>query len=95
MSKPTWRERTKPLELLALAGVFALFAGLIVLMSTRQLLLSVIFLGIAFIVSLVVLAMLALAVNPSGEEAIDLAEQDAAQDPTAQGQGDVRRNRGH
>lgn len=95
MSKPTWRERLRPVELLALAGVFGVFAGLIVLMSTREWLLAVIFLGIAFIVSLVVLAMLALAVSPTGDEVNDLLEQDAAQDPTAQGQGDARRNRGH
>lgn len=76
MAKPNRRDRTRPVELLGLSAVLALFAGLVVLMSTRDLTLSAIFLGIAFIVSLVVLAMLSLAVSPSGEERIDLAEQD-------------------
>jgi amino acid permease len=76
MSTPSRRERTRPLELLGLSAVLAVFVGLVVLMSTRDLVLALIFLGIAFIVALVVLAMLALAVAPSGEERIDLLEQD-------------------
>lgn len=80
MTKPNRRDRTRPLELLAISGGLAIFAGLVVLMSTREIVLALIFLGIAFIVSLVVLAMLALAVQPTGEEKIDLAEQDDEQD---------------
>jgi hypothetical protein len=53
----------------------AVFTGLIVLMSTRDIVLSLIFLGIAFIVVLVILAMLVLAVRPDGEELTDLDEQ--------------------
>jgi hypothetical protein len=53
----------------------AVFTGLITLMSTRDIVLSLIFLGIAFVVVLVVLAMLVLAVRPDGEELIDLDEQ--------------------
>jgi hypothetical protein len=58
-----------------LSGAMAVFTGLIVLMSTRDIILSVIFLGIAFIVVLVVLAMLVLAVRPDGDELTDLDEQ--------------------
>lgn len=79
MAGPSWRDRTKPVELLVISGVLGLFAGLVVLMSTREIVLALIFLGIAFIVSLVVLAMLALAVTPSGEEKLDLDEQDRGQ----------------
>lgn len=75
MSKPSWRERLKPVELLALSGILGVFAGLVVFMSTRDLVLGLIFLGIAFIVSLVVLAMLALAVEPNVQEQLDLTEQ--------------------
>lgn len=75
MSKPSWRERLKPVELLALSGILGVFAGLVVFMSTRDLVLGLIFLGIAFIVSLVVLAMLALAVEPNLQEQLDLREQ--------------------
>jgi len=76
MSKPSRRDSTRPIELLGLSGILALFAGLVVFMSTRDLTLGLIFLGLAFIVSLVVLAMLSLAVGPTGEEKIDLREQD-------------------
>lgn len=79
MATPSFRDRTKPLELLVLSAVFGLFAGLVVLMSTRDVVLALIFFGLAFIVSLVVLAMLALAVTPSGEEKLDLDEQDRGQ----------------
>ncbi len=79
MSAPSRKDRTRPVELLVLAGVLGVFAGLIVLMSTRQVVLALVFLGIAFIVSLVVLAMLSLAVQPTGDEKIDLAEQDDEQ----------------
>jgi len=76
MSAPNWRERLRPLELLGLSAVLGVFAGAVVFMSTRDLVLGLIFLGLAFIVSLVVLAMLALAVEPTGEEKNDLREQD-------------------
>jgi predicted lysophospholipase L1 biosynthesis ABC-type transport system permease subunit len=75
VAKPSRKDRTRPLELLVLSGVMAVFTGLIVLMSTRDIILSVIFLGIAFIVVLVVLAMLVLAVRPDGDELTDLDEQ--------------------
>jgi hypothetical protein len=75
VSKPSRKDRTKPAELLVLSGVMAVFAGLIVLMSTRDIILSLIFTGLAFIVALVIMAMLVLAVRPDGEEQIDLDEQ--------------------
>ena len=86
MTQPSRRDRTRPVELLVLSGVLGLFAGLVVLMSTRELVLALIFFGIAFIVSLVVLAMISLAIQPNNEEQSDLAEQD---------RNDERRNRGH
>ncbi|MDJ0333707.1 hypothetical protein QMG83_00565 [Salinibacterium sp. G-O1] len=79
MNAPTRKDRTRPLELLIISAVLGLFAGLVVFMSTREIVLALIFLGVAFIVSLVVLAMLALAVQPTGDEKIDLAEQDDEQ----------------
>jgi hypothetical protein len=59
-----------------LAAIVAVFIGLVVLFSTRNLELAVIFLGVSFIVSLVVIAMLSLAVKPGEEEKLDLHEQD-------------------
>jgi protein-S-isoprenylcysteine O-methyltransferase Ste14 len=75
VSQPSRKDRTKPAEILVLSGVMAVFAGLIVLMSTRDIVLSLIFTGLAFIVALVIMAMLVLAVRPDGEEQIDLDEQ--------------------
>jgi hypothetical protein len=63
-TKPSRAERFRPAELLGLALVFALFAGLVVLLTARDVTLAVIFFGIAFIVALVVLAMLALVTAP-------------------------------
>jgi hypothetical protein len=73
---PNKRDRTRPAEILGLSGIFALFAGLVVLMSTRDWMLSLIFAGIAFIVSLVVIAMLVLAIRPDKNELLDMDEQD-------------------
>lgn len=75
MSEPSFRDRMRPAELLGIAGVLGIFAGLVVLMSTRDIVLALVFLGVAFIVSLIVLAMLALAVRPDTEEKLDLDEQ--------------------
>lgn len=76
MTTPSRKDRTRPAELLALSGGMALFTALIVLMSTRDIVLSLIFFGVAFIVVLMVLAMLALATRPDDEEKLDLDEQD-------------------
>jgi uncharacterized membrane protein YkgB len=73
---PNKRDRTRPAEILGLSGIFALFAGLVVLMSTRDWMLGLIFAGIAFIVSLVVIAMLVLAIRPDKNELLDMDEQD-------------------
>lgn len=76
MSKPNRDDVLRPIELLVLSGVMGVFTGVVVLMSTREIVLSLIGLGIAFIASLVVLAMLALAVKPDFQEKVDLDEQD-------------------
>ncbi|MHA7984858.1 hypothetical protein ACX9R5_03550 [Rathayibacter sp. CAU 1779] len=73
--QPSLRDRMKPIEFIGIAAVLALFVGLIVLMATREPILSLIFFGVAFIVTLVVLAMFALGFKPDDEERRDLAEQ--------------------
>jgi hypothetical protein len=70
------RDRMRPAELLGLSAVFGGFAGLVVLMVTRDVVLALIFFGIAFILSVVVIAMLVLAMKPNDAEKTDLAEQD-------------------
>lgn len=61
MTRPSLRERMKPVELVGIAAVLAVFTGLVVLLGTGQIQLAAILAGIAFIVALLVLAMLALA----------------------------------
>jgi type IV secretory pathway VirB3-like protein len=61
MTNPSRRDRMRPVELLGISAIIAVFTGLVVLLSTREVMLAVIFLGIAFIVVVVVLAMLQLA----------------------------------
>lgn len=71
---PTKHERLRPLELLIMAAVFGVFTGLIVLLATREPMLSAIFSGIAFIVALVVLAMLSLAAKPTDSERAEVKD---------------------
>jgi heme O synthase-like polyprenyltransferase len=61
--RPTWRERTRPAEVLGLAAVLSAFVGVGVLFSTRNLTLSFVFFGAAFVVSVLVFATLLLAIS--------------------------------
>ncbi|CAG7622513.1 ABC transporter ATP-binding protein [Leucobacter soli] len=65
---PSRRDRLRPLELLGFSGVLAVFAGLVVLMVTRDAVRTVIGVGIAFIVIVLVLALLGLGGKPSAED---------------------------
>ncbi len=76
MTAPSRRDRTRPAEFIALSGILALFVGLVVLMSTRDFVLALIFTGIAFIVALIGFAMIALAVRPSDDDSVDLDNPD-------------------
>ena len=66
--QPSRRDRTRPAELLGLSAVLAVFTGVAVFIGTRELTVAAIFAGIVFIVSLVVLAMLLLAVTPGKDD---------------------------
>lgn len=67
MTTPSRRDRLRPVELLGISAIVAVFTGLVVLFSTRELQLAVIFLGVAFIV-VVVLAMLQLATSSDQDD---------------------------
>ena len=73
--QPSRSDRLKPIELLAISAGMALFVGLTILGTTRELILSVIGLGVTFIVALVVIAMLVLGMKPNASEQTDLDEQ--------------------
>ncbi len=62
--RPTRRDRTRPAELLGLSAALAVVTGVIFFFGTRDLVFSAEIAGVAFIVSLVVFAMLLLAVSP-------------------------------
>ena len=64
MTEPTRRDRTRPAELLGLSAALAVVTGVITYFGTRDFVLGLEFAGVAFIVSLVVFAMLLLAVSP-------------------------------
>lgn len=74
--QPTRKDRLRPAELIAVSAGMALFVGLIVLLSTREIVLSLIFFGVAFIVVLVAIAMFSLSFKPDDAEIADLKEQD-------------------
>lgn len=70
--KPSMRDRLKPLELVGFAAVLAAFAGFIVAIATRDFALRVpIAAGSAFIIALLVLALLGLSVKPNPEDKIN------------------------
>lgn len=78
MVTPSLRDRLRPLELLALSGVLGLFTGLVILLTTREWWLAGIGFGVAFILGVVTIALLALSAKPNAEERYDLDEQDRA-----------------
>ncbi len=65
MTQPRQRITLKPGELVGLAGLIALFIGLITLMVTRDPVIALIAFGATFVLDLVTLAMLMLAVTPN------------------------------
>ncbi|HEY1530472.1 MAG TPA: hypothetical protein VGF80_06625 [Galbitalea sp.] len=73
---PSRRDRFRPLELLIMAAIVAVFVGVVVAGSTRDIRLGGIFAGVGFIVTLVVLATLAITTRPDEEERRDIDDQD-------------------
>jgi hypothetical protein len=77
--RPTRQEVLKPVELIVISLILGLFVGLAVLLSTRQPLLAAVFFGVAFIVSLVVIAMFTLTFKPNEAEVQELSGEDGAE----------------
>jgi len=78
--KPSRRDVLRPAEYVGGAAIAAIFTGLVVLITAREPMLALIIAGIAFIVVLVVLALLSMAVKPNAEE---IAEIDGDEPPPA------------
>lgn len=78
MVTPSLRDRLRPLELLVLSGIIGLFTGLVILLTTREWWLVGIGFGVAFILAIMTIALLALSAKPNAQERVDLDEQDRA-----------------
>ncbi|WP_235493543.1 hypothetical protein [Leifsonia sp. Leaf336] len=90
--QPSRRDRFLPAELLGISAGLGVFVGLIVLIATREFILAGVALGIAFILSLVLMALFALAFKPTAAEVEDIHEQDVeAQEKAAERSGDTGR----
>ncbi len=74
--KPSRRDVLRPAEYVGGAAIAAIFVGVVVLVSVREPILALIGAGIAFIVVLVVLALLSMAIKPNAEETAELHEGD-------------------
>jgi len=72
------RYRMRPFEVIGLAVIVGAFTGVIVLVSTRNLTLAAIWLGVAFIAMLVLSATIVLMIQPRKEELADIEELAAA-----------------
>lgn len=65
---PSRRDRLRPLELVGFSTGLGVFAGLIVLFATREIMLSAVFAGIGFIVTIMMVALVGLGGKPSEED---------------------------
>ena len=72
--RPSRRDVLRPAEYVGGAAIAAIFTGVVVLVTARDLNLALIGAGIVFIVVLVVLALLAMAVKPNADETAELRE---------------------
>lgn len=80
MTEPSRRDRTRPAELLGLSGALAAVTGIIFFFGTRDFVFAMETAGVAFIVSLVVFAMLLLAISPKRG-----GDDDAGDEPRGHG----------
>jgi membrane protein implicated in regulation of membrane protease activity len=78
-AQPSRKDRFLPTELLGISAGLGVFVGLIVLVATREFVLAGVSFGVAFILSLVLMALFALAFKPNAAEVHDLEEQNAEQ----------------
>jgi RsiW-degrading membrane proteinase PrsW (M82 family) len=76
VNEPTRRDRLKPVELIVISAILSGFVGLVVLMVTREFLMAGVFFGVAFIVTLVVMAMLSLSIKPNDREQLEIDRDD-------------------
>lgn len=76
--EPSRRDRLRPAEYVGGAAIAAIFVGVIALLTTRDWTIALIGAGGAFIVVLVVLALLQMAIKPNADEQAELGGDDPA-----------------
>lgn len=81
--KPSRRDVLRPVEYVGGAAIAAIFVGVIAIVTTRDVPLTIIAAGGVFIVVLVVLALLAMTVKPDAAESAELSDPDAPAAPDA------------
>jgi hypothetical protein len=64
----------RPFEVIGLAVIVGVFSGIVVILSTRNLTLAAIWMGVAFIAMLVLSATVVLMIQPRKEELADIEE---------------------
>jgi uncharacterized membrane protein len=74
--QPTRRQQLKPFEYVAFAGAAGVFIGLIVLLTVRDVVLALVFGGVGFIITLLLIATLMLTIKPKGRSSADLDKRD-------------------
>ncbi|NYF11966.1 cytoskeletal protein RodZ [Pseudoclavibacter sp. JAI123] len=72
MTQPKRRAVLKPFELLGISAVMAGFVLLILLLTTQDFVLALVFAGVAFIAAILVIAMLVLSYSPNPDAEIYL-----------------------
>jgi len=80
--EPSRSDRLRPAEYVGGAAIAAIFVGVIALVTTHEWMIALIGAGGAFIVVLMVLALLQMAVKPDASEQAELGEGD---DPAGDG----------
>lgn len=65
---PTRRDRLRPLELIGFSVVLGVFAAAVVLGATRDIVIALIALGVGFIVSVMMVALVGLGGKPSQQD---------------------------
>ncbi|AWB90423.1 hypothetical protein [Homoserinimonas hongtaonis] len=75
MTQPTRKDVMRPYEYLGIAAAIGVFCGLIILATTRDVLVTIIGFGVIFILALLTLALLAIAMKPGEAEQEELDER--------------------
>jgi hypothetical protein len=79
--QPSKRDILRPAELVGGAGIGAVFVGLVVLLTTQQLVLTLVSVGITFIVVLMVLALFTMSSKKDSDEVAEVELQNNPEPP--------------